>query len=222
MAYSYALLSWDEAKRALNQANATDLRVEDIYDALFAASDEIQTVLGRKVVKLTSKHWVEYHECDSYSPHVLRVLHWPIQTDWASLEIAEDSDREYGATTVLTSGTDYRIVNDGDHTSKIIRLDGDYTTAWESGYEAIRITIKGGWAIADIPPPIKRICKEYLARQYHANANQSYAFERVTDARGTISHYGPVMLTKPMRNVLAEYADHGAATCVRFTEEDDS
>jgi hypothetical protein len=146
MAYSYALLSLAEALRAIKQTGASAPKNADIHDALYAASDEIQNILERKIVKLDAKHWIEYHERDSYQPHVLRVLHWPVDTTWASLEIAEDSDRDYGATTVLTNATDYRIVNDGDHTSRIIRLNGDNTQAWESGYEAIRITIKGGWA----------------------------------------------------------------------------
>jgi hypothetical protein len=222
VAYSYALLSWAEALRAVAQQHATDVKGDDINDALHAASEEIQNILARHVVKLTDKHWIEYHEQNWYEPSVLRVLHWPIQTDWGSIEIAEDSDRDYGAASLLTSGTDYRIVNEADHTSKIVRLNGDVTQAWESGYEAIRVTIKGGWTVEDIPSPVKRVCREYMARQYHANVNQEHAFQRVDDARGSVTHYGPVMLTKPMRNTLAEYADHNATTCVRFTEEDDS
>jgi hypothetical protein len=221
MAYNYALLSAQEALRAIGQANVPDPKLNDLNDALYAACDEIQSCVGRKILKRTDKHWIEYHQRSRTESHILRVLHWPIQTDWGSLEIAEDDTRDYSATTLLTSGTDYQIVDEGDDTAKIIRIDGDSTRSWLSGYEAIRITIKGGWAEADIPPPIKRICREFLARQYHANLDQEHAFERVDDARGSVTHYGPVMLTKPMRSTLAEYADHGATTCVRFTEEDD-
>jgi hypothetical protein len=222
MAYNYALLSFEEALRAINQAGVPDPRRYDIHDALYAASDEIQGNLGRKILKRTDKHWIEYHERSRREPQILRVLHWPIQTDWASIEVAEDTSRAYGATTVLTSGTDYRIIDRGDQTSEIVRISGDSETAWVSGYEAIRITIKGGWALDDIPPPIRRVCREYTARQYHAVVNQEHAFERVDDARGTVTHFGPVMLTKPQRSTLAEYADHRATTCVRFTEEDDA
>jgi hypothetical protein len=163
MAYSYALLELNEALRAIKQEAATDPQIIHLNDALYAASEEIQNDLGRNVVKLSTKHWIEYHERSHSEPTVLRVLHWPIQADWGSLEIAEDSSRAYGATTVLTSGTDYRIVNEGDHTSKIERISGDSETTWLSGYEAIRITFKGGWALADIPPPIKRVCRKYTA-----------------------------------------------------------
>lgn len=221
MPYSYGLLSYAEALRAVNQAGASKPRNADIYDALYAASDEIQNSLGRLIVKLSAKHWIEYHERSRTEPTILRVLHWPIDTTWVSIEVAEDSSRAYGATTVLTAGTDYRIVNEDDHTSKIERLSGDSETSWLSGYEAIRITIKGGWAETDIPPQIKRICREFMARQYHATVNQDHAFETVNDARGTVSHFGPVMLTKPQKNTLAEYRDYSATTCVRFTEEDD-
>lgn len=221
MAYGYGLLSDAEALRAINQIGASNPRIDDINDALYAASDEIQNYLERLIVKLSDKHWIEYHERSRTEPTVLRVLHWPIDTSWASIEIAEDSSRAYGATSILTAGTDYRIVNE-QYTSKIERLSGDSETTWLSGYEAIRITIKGGWAEADIPPAIKRICREFLARQYHANVNQEHAFETVSDARGTVSHFGPVMLTKPQKSTLAEYRDFGATTCVRFTEEDDA
>ncbi|UCD59031.1 MAG: hypothetical protein JSV16_08020 [Candidatus Hydrogenedentota bacterium] len=222
MAYSYSLLSPPETLRAINQAGASNKRTNDINDALFAASEEIQSFLGRDIVKLSAKHWIEYHERSRTEPTVLSVLHWPIDTSWGSIEICEDSSRAYGASTVLVNGTDYRIVHKGNQTSEIIRLSGDSETSWLSGYEAIRITIKGGWAQVDVPPTIKRVCREFLARQYHATVNQDYAFKTIDDARGTVTHFGPVMLTKPQRSALAEYADHGASTCVRFTEEDDA
>lgn len=221
MAYSYALLELNESLRAIKQESATDPQIVHLSDALYAASEEIQNDLGRNVVKLSTKHWIEYHERSHSEPTVLRVLHWPIQTDWGSLEIAEDSSRAYGATTVLTSGTDYRIVNEGDHTSKIERISGDSETTWLSGYEAIRITFKGGWALADIPPPIKRVCRKYTALLFQEVMNQEYAFERVSDDRGSVTRFAPAMLMKPMLKAIAEYRDFGATTCVRFTEEDD-
>lgn len=222
MSYDYALLTITEAERAINQAGATNPKTEYIKDALYSASEEIHDRLDRMILKRDSKHWIEYHERDPAMPHILRVLHWPIDTSWGSFEIAEDSDRSYGADTLLTADTDYRIVNAGDQTSKIIRLSGGSPTSWLSGYEAIRITLKGGWAEADIPRSIRRICREFLARQYHATVNQDHAFETVNDARGTVTHYGPVMLTRPQEKALANYGDHGATTCVSFTEEDDS
>ncbi len=221
MAYSYSLLSLAEALRAIKQAGATNPKTDDINDALHAASEEIQDCLGRPVVMLDTKHWIEYHQPSRTEPTVLRVLHWPIDTTWGSIEVAEDTSRAYGATTVLTSGTDYRIVNEGDNTSRIERISGDSETTWVSGYEAIRITIKGGWAEADIPRPMRRICKEFLARQYHATVNQEHAYKMVDDARGTVSYFAQVKLTDVQKATLSKYGDHRVTTCVRFTEEND-
>lgn len=211
MAYEYALLSMEESQRAIKQADASEPRLNDINDALDAASQQIQDYLERVVIRAS---WIEYHQMCTYQPSILRIKHWPIS---AVTEIAEDSARSYGASSVLTVDTDYQIIEEGEHTSIIRRISGDTPTTWLSGFEAIRVTFSGGWLPADVPPVIRRVCREYLARQYHAAMNQDYAFQSVSDARGDVTHFGPVMLTKPQKEALSEYKDHGATTCVRFT-----
>ncbi|NIM21235.1 MAG: hypothetical protein GTN64_02255, partial [Candidatus Latescibacteria bacterium] len=54
-------------------------------------------------------------------------------------------------------------------------------------------------------------------RHYHARMKQEYSFSTIDDARGTVTHFGPVMLTKPMMKRIYDYKDHGATTCVRYT-----
>ncbi len=210
MAYSYRLITTDEAKRALSQSEASDPRLADIDDALTAASDEIQEYLERVVVQTS---WIEYHQRSRTEPSVLRVKHWPISS---VTEVAEDTNRDYGSTTVLTADTEYIVMDEDEHTSKIIRLSSDTPKGWTAGFEAIRVKVTGGWTVANMPPRIRRVCREYLARQYHAVVNQSYAFSRVNDARGDVTHFGPVMLTKPQLSTLSTYKDWGASTCVRF------
>jgi hypothetical protein len=68
MAYSYALLELNEALRAIKQEAATDPQIIHLNDALYAASEEIQNDLGRNVVKLSTKHWIEYHERSHSEP----------------------------------------------------------------------------------------------------------------------------------------------------------
>jgi hypothetical protein len=216
MAYDYALLSNPEAQRAIKLAGADKPPIDDINDALWAASEEIQNVLGRPIIQKT---WVEYHRRSRTEPTILRVLHWPISS---ITEIAEDADRDYGATTVLTADTDYQIIHEDttsslDSASKIVRISNDSPTAWDSGFEAIRITFVGGWTLANVPYPIRRVCSEYMARQYHARSEQSYAFKSVSNELGTVQSFGPVMLTKPQIATLSAYRDYGATTCTRWT-----
>ncbi len=210
MAYADALLSLAEAQRAINQAGASNVRVDDVNDALWAASEEINNYLGRTIIEGS---WIEYHRVSRTEPTTLRVLHWPI----ASVsEIAEDSDRTYGSSSLLTADTDYQIIHE-EYDTKIVRISGSVPTTWESGFEAIRITFTGGWTIANVPYTIRAVCSEYLARLYHARANQEHAFETIDNAMGTVKHFGPVMLTRPMLVKLSNFADHGATTCTRWT-----
>jgi hypothetical protein len=209
MAYAYNLLSLEEAKLALKLEGASSPPNDRINDALYSSSQEINNYLERELI---STAWIEYHERSSAAPSVLRVLHWPPTSPIT--EIAEDTSRAYGATTVLTENTDF-LVN--YNTGEITRVSGGSPTTWFSGFEAIRIKLTGGWSEANVPPAVKDVCKEYMARKYHAGVDQEYSFSTVNDARGTVTHFGPVMLTKPMKMRMSEYKDHRSTTCVRYT-----
>ncbi len=209
MGYAHVLLSDDAAKRALNQEGASDPKLQQITDALEAASEEVNGFLERIIIRGA---WIEYHEVSRTEPSVIRLLHWPPVSPIT--EIAEDSNRAYGSSTVLTEGTDFLV---DYNTGKITRLSGDSPTSWLAGFEPIRVKFNGGWTLENVPPKIKKVVGEYMARIYTAEVEQSYAFQTVNDARGTVTHFGPVMLTLPMRKRLADYKDFGSTTCVRYT-----
>jgi hypothetical protein len=208
--YAHKLLSVAEMKRALKQTAATEPDLDQMHDALDAASEEIQEYLERVIIQ---DAWTEYHQLSATEPSILRVKHWPISS---ITEIAEDSDRDYGSATLLTANTDYVVMDKGEHTAELVRLSGDSPTSWESGFEAIRIKLTGGWLLADVPRPIRRVCREYLARQFHAAVDQEYAYSRVSDARGDVTYFAQVKLTTAQYSTLSNYRDHGASTCVRF------
>ena len=209
MAYEYRLLTAEEALRALKMEAASDPLTEQINDALDAASVEIQNYLGRDVLKVSR---IEYHTRPRFEPDVLWVKHWPIGT---VTEVAEDADRVWGATSVLTAGTDYQINTLGDETTEIQRLSGGAPSTWSAGFEAVKVTFTGGWLVADIPKSIKSVCGEYMARLYHAAIDQEHAFESIADARGAVKTYGPLGLLGPQRKRIANYRGF-SSSCVRW------
>ena len=86
MAYGYALLDADEAKRAVKQESAGTPMTTQINDALYAASQEINDYLEREVL---SDGWIEYHQRNPKEPSVIRILHWPA----SAIEIANPTIR---------------------------------------------------------------------------------------------------------------------------------
>jgi len=214
MAYAYPLISMAEAQRELKQESATDPELQRIQDALEQASAEIIAYLDWELSP--SDAWTEYHQAPRYGGSELWLKHPRGDSDFSITEVAEDSSRTYGSTSVLTVTTDYIV---DSKRGVLIRVSGDSTTSWLSGFEAIRVKLTAGYALSEVPPEVKRVCRDYMARIYNQIARETHGIQNVSDATGTVG-YGqnvPVMLTKPMRTALSGYKLHHT-TCTRWVE----
>lgn len=214
MAYAYPLITLEEAQRELKQDNATEPALQRINDALEQASAEIIAYLDWELSP--SDAWIEYHQLPTYDQHELWLKHPKGGSTFSITEVAEDSSRTYGATTVLTVTTDYIV---DTKRGVLIRVSGDSTTTWLSGFEAIRVKLTAGYAIGDVPPEVKRVCRDYTARIYNQMVRETHGITSVSDATGTYSTGSsvPVMLTKPMKAALSGQKLH-YTTCVRYEE----
>lgn len=159
----------------------------------------IETYLGRELVTrgtITEYHWLEE------STHELYLGGLPIIT---VTSVHEDAAREYGASYLLTEGTDFIAVkNEG----KLIRTSSATSgvRGWLAAFEGTKVVYTAGYASTPlIPQTIKDVCKRLVREVYQEVTKNLAGLTGTTDAMGTISRYGPAMLTSGMKHDLAKY-----------------
>lgn len=159
----------------------------------------IETYLGRELVTrgaITEYHWLKE------STHELYLSSLPIIT---VTSVHEDAARGYGASYLLTEGTDFiAVTNEG----KLIRTSSATAgvRGWLMAFEGLKVVYTAGYAsTAVIPQTIKDVCKRLVREVYQEVTKNLAGLTGTTDAMGTISRYGPAMLTTGMKHDLAKY-----------------
>ena len=167
--------------------------------AITGSSAIIETYLRRGLVTrgtITEYHWLEE------STHELYLSSYPII---ALTSVHEDAARGYGASYLLTAGTDFVAVN---KEGKLIRTSSATTGIrnWLMAFEGTKVVYTAGYAsTATIPETVKDVCKR-LTREVYIEITKNLAgLTGATDAMGTISRIGPAMLTSGMKYDLANY-----------------
>lgn len=164
----------------------------------------------RRRLRAPASAYTEYHSL-RLARAELHLLDWPI-TDAAAVMVHEDpaweslpSADRYAASTLLVLGTDYTI--DKAH-GTLIRIGN----SWATGRRAIRVQYTAGFALADVPPDIKRRCKDLVARMYREDDKREHGIASRTDAAGTITRLLPAELTTLDREALKpEQRPHGCS-----------
>lgn len=170
---------------------------QTLDDLLEASTAEIEGFLNKHVV--TPGTITEYHELHDYTSEIY-LRQWPVI---AVTSVHEDTNREYGATTLLTEGTDY-IVDAAP--GRLIRVSGASKTSWSTGFEAIKVVYSGGYATqAAVPADLKKISREHVVMMLREIENRDQNLESVQDAFGNFRRFGPVMLTSGMKSRLRRH-----------------
>lgn len=190
----YALISLTEALRELVMEDAEEKDIERVDDARQAASSEIEDFYGQALI--TRGTITEYHYVMPAS-YELFVRFTPIIEVSA---VYEDSAHEYGSSTALVEGTDFIVEKES---GRLTRVSSGYRTAWYSGWEDVQIQYTGGYAdVAGVPTNIKKVCREYTALLYREMERREHGRVTINDAAGTVTRFGPMILTGPMKERL--------------------
>lgn len=200
---TYALASLDEMKRACGLNALTPLTegsnlLDNLYDSLEFASDEIERFLERQVV--TRGNLTEYHTADSADPCVLYLRQRPIILMTSVIE-GYWSAGAFVTSTTLVAGTDYIAETAA---GRLIRLSGADPTSWASGFERIKVVYSGGYATsAAVADKITRVCLSLAARRFNEVNSGQAGMQSKTDGLGTVTRWLPAELLKMEQDALA-------------------
>jgi len=201
---TYALASLDEMKKACGVNLDTVLTdgdnfLENLYDSLEFASDEVERYLQRHLV--TRGSLTEYHSASPSDPSVLFLRQFPIISPTAPVVVEGYwSAGAYVVSTTLTVGTDY--VAHGEE-GKLIRLSGGAPTSWAIGYEGVRVVYAGGYATtAVVPDHLQRVCLSLASRRFAEVNGGVGGVQSKTDGLGTVTRFLPAELLKMEQDAL--------------------
>lgn len=192
MNQSETIITLAEADTEVRGATSADLDLT--RNLLYSGTDEIERVLDRKIV--SRGVITEYHTIRN-STSRLWLNEWPVfpLTVNPAIDapvIYEDSDRAYGATTLLVEGTDYIVNYDS---GEVTRIDGDSEVAWLWGFETVKVVYKAGYTQATVPADLKRVAAELFSMQWYEKMNGRVGLAGGTDDMGSRTFYGPAELT---------------------------
>lgn len=132
----------------------------------------------------------------------IQPIEWPIQN---VIELNEDLNREFGATTALTS-SEYELRDASSPRRRIARIYSGLDFPFYTGHRIVRLRYSAGYRTsASVPETVRGVCLE-LAAWYHQHAGgQQYGLTSQTDGAGSRSFTGPPMLTSGLKDRLAAF-----------------
>lgn len=204
---AYALVTLDEFKSHIRAGgDAADTQLEEIIDRV---TDEIEDYLGRWIVcpagDSTRGSITEFHTLRADGLPVwtadLRTLEWPIL---AVASVHEDTavPRAYGASVLLTSGTDYEVVKPK---GIIRRLAGaGAPRCWNTGHRAVKVVYTAGYLTpAAVPARIKSVALRYAALVWDESKRGAFGVSGASDSLGNYTRFATAQVTDDMRATLA-------------------
>jgi len=143
----------------------------------------------------TSLGMVEYHNPVEWAR--IRLLEWPVHS---IAEIAEDTSRDFGSTTVLDSD-EY----EADSSGLVTRVIDAQPYPFECGYRAIKVRYSAGYgAISAVPPDLRDLCIRLAGAKVQEFQRGALGTTSVSDQLGNFSRVAAT-LTRDQRDELAEY-----------------
>lgn len=167
-----------------------------------AALTDVAPASGTKTIKVgTSEGYTEFYspnECAEVTP-----IEWPLQNVH---EVAEDINRVFGSTTVLTVTTQYEVRNPSTVRRRIVRVSNFTEFPFYSGYRVVRARMSAGYRTsASVPQKIKGVCLELAAWHFSHSESKQFGLSSVSDGMGSRSFSGPPVVTAGMKDRLATY-----------------
>lgn len=159
-----------------------------------------------------SRGYVEYHCPTGSDPCELLSMEWPIQN---VLSLNEDASRAFGASTILTSGTDYVVTNDErGRRCRLLRLSSALPRPFVRGFRANELIHSAGFSASGVPEDIKDVCARLVKLYFDEIEKERLGMSGASDGAGNWTRFGPSKLTREMRGQLARYrrGRHGAET----------
>jgi hypothetical protein len=191
------ITSLNDVSTRLRGATEKDADLTDLAKQLIKnGTEEIETILRRKIV--TRGTITEYHTFRCGTAR-LWLAQWPVLT---ITSIHEDPDRDYGASTLLVSGTDYLVDNDS---GLVTRIEDDATIAWETGLETVRVVYTAGYTQATVPGDLKQIALELFDMQWKEAIRGNVGRASATGDLGSATYFGPAELTSHMIRRLSRH-----------------
>ena len=207
----YALVDTrDELKPFLGISSDDTGEDERINQVNNMVSDQIETFLDRLVV--TRGSITEYHTFLVDSP-TLYASQWPLIS---VTSIHEDTNRTYGASTLLTVTTDY-IVHLAAGKITRVHSSGGSPRAWQTGFRAVEHIFTAGYATtATVPAGLKYISLRVMALAWREVARKQQGVASVSDDLGSVTRLFPAGLTPQIKNDLFAWKrSHFSATAAQ-------
>ncbi len=194
--WDYSLITVADAKNWLDVALEDEDRDGLIETLIQEASEGIEEYCGRRFVSRGAI--TEYHTFDN-SDHELETLQSPIIS---MTTIHEDSTRAYASTELLTENTDYVVVKPK---GKVVRINGATggRRNWGGGFYAIKVIYTGGYStIADVPGPLKDVCRRLVGIKYREIERKQQGISGASDDFGNYTRFGASDITDRMKQQL--------------------
>lgn len=188
-----------EAKEELNIKPNDSGKDSLLYGILDRSRARIEAYLRRYLVARASD-LTEFHTLTSPDSELF-TLDWPIIS---ITSIHEDSSRVYGSSSLLVEGTDYLLVKGK---GKIVRLSGGTPTSWRSGFHAIRIVGKFGYANTEsVAGEIKDPALRHVVRTFRMVTREDDGVSSVADDVGRVQYFSD----KTFRSLAEEFRPYQA------------
>jgi hypothetical protein len=195
-AVDHALLTTDELLEELHGGTSGPPRpLERIVNA---TTETIERELNRRLIYRDGPYIEQM--TTSGGRKAIYTLEAPITT---LTEVNEDSDRTFGAGTVLTAGTDF--IADLEN-GRILRVSGCCATDWEEGECAVQLKYQGGYADIDaLPWDIRDVALRHAALTWQEISQHHQGVSSISDATGSTTRFRAAQLTPEMKKQLERH-----------------
>lgn len=139
--------------------------------------------------------------------------------------VHEDTDRAYGASTLLVVDTDYIV---SKPTGKLIRVSDALLADWACGWRAIKVVYVGGYqntaesiaGATSVPNGVLRVFYELLAWMYKQRTAKEVGLTQTQDGFGNRTFSGPAYITPAMVGALSAAGAVPTSLDIRTGERD--
>lgn len=181
-----ALVKPIDVRRRMRSKDLSIDRDDEIRDAINDSSALIRRHCGRRFLFLGTDY-VEFHDV-WHGESILYLREKPIIS---ITSVEEDSQRNYGAGSVLTAGDDYLL---DKNRGTLTRVSGADVWRWETGARSVRVTYQGGYNDVagdkvNIVNDLKRACIKQCLLILREDDREMQGVSSVTDTVGSVTKF---------------------------------
>ncbi len=181
------IITLAELKARLSEASTT---LDTIFSTYISdVSEAVQKYLGTPLITPSAAVTVLL---DGKDRQTLWLPNWPVLATPALVVLEDD--------VALTEGNDMDFVaytEDG----RLVRVD----RGWAAGLQNISVTYKYGYAVADIPKPLKTVCYREIGRMWNELKTKSYDEISRSFENGSISVFDSGQFMKASIEAMRPY-----------------